>query len=98
MTEDPFKEFGMHGELKKEKIEKIVYKQADPRFLNQKESPEERKQTYDILGKHIYDFMRFGSDEDEEECLIPEIFLVLVSYFEINEHLYKTEALFRKAG
>jgi hypothetical protein len=42
--------------------------------------------------------MRFGNDEDEEECLIPEIFLVLVSYFEINEHLYKTEALFRKAG
>jgi hypothetical protein len=29
---------------------------------------------------------------------VPEIFLVLVSYFEINSESYSTEAIFRKAG
>jgi len=47
-----------------------------------------------VLGKHLLDFRR---TENEEE-LVPEVFLLLVSYFELNPHHYKTEAIFRKAG
>jgi hypothetical protein len=49
-------------------------------------------QTYDIIGKHIYEFKSKGKDE------VPDIFILLVSYFEITPELYKSEGLFRVNG
>ena len=44
------------------------------------------------MGKHICEFKRKTADE------VPEIFILLISYFEVyTEHL-KTEGLFRKAA
>lgn len=50
------------------------------------------KQTTDILGKHIYEFKRREND------LIPEIFILIVSFFEVHHSLLKTEGLFRIAA
>lgn len=49
-------------------------------------------QTQDIIGKHIYEFKRKDPDS------VPEIFILLVAYFEINEFLLKTEGIFRLSG
>jgi len=46
-------------------------------------------QTTDVIGKHIYEFQR----KDKEK--VPEIFVLIVSFFEINSNLLKTEGLFR---
>lgn len=44
------------------------------------------------MGKHIYEFKRKGANE------VPEIFILLVTYFEVQPHLMKTEGLFRKGA
>jgi len=41
------------------------------------------------MGKHLYEFKRKGLHD------VPEIFILLVSYFEVEPALYKTEGLFR---
>jgi len=46
----------------------------------------------DILGKHIYEFKRKGEND------VPEIFILLVTFFEVQPHLMKTEGIFRKAA
>jgi hypothetical protein len=48
--------------------------------------------TYDIMGKHIMEFRRLPSQQ------VPEIFVLLVSFFEVHQHLLKTEGLFRIAA
>ena len=48
--------------------------------------------TYDIMGKHIFEFRR------QTKQNIPEIFLLLVSFFDVHSHLLKTEGLFRIAA
>ena len=45
--------------------------------------------TFDIIGKHIYEFKRSSDDE------VPEIFILIVSFFEINNNLLETEGIFR---
>ena len=49
-------------------------------------------QTHDIIGKNLHEFKRSGKN-----C-VPDIFILLVAYFEINEDLLKLEGLFRKNG
>ena len=49
-------------------------------------------QTQDIIGKHLYEFRRKSRDD------VPEIFILLVTYFEVQPHLLKTEGLFRIAA
>ena len=49
-------------------------------------------QSYDILGKHLYEFPR------SEGETIPEIFTVIFNYFERNEDHMKQEGIFRLAG
>jgi hypothetical protein len=44
------------------------------------------------MGKHIMEFKRKHNQK------IPEIFLLLVSFFEVHGHLVKTEGLFRIAA
>jgi hypothetical protein len=51
---------------------------------------------YDVIGKHIYEFKRRDTGADQEE--VPEIFVLLVSYFEAQPELMRTEGLFRKAA
>jgi len=49
-------------------------------------------QTTNILGKHIYEFPRKLGDK------IPEIFILLVTYFDTFPETLKTEGLFRVAA
>lgn len=49
-------------------------------------------QTFDVIGKHIYEFKRKHSED------VPEIFVLLVAYFESQPHLLETEGVFRKAA
>lgn len=50
-----------------------------------------------MLGKHLYEFKQVpGANADMED--VPEIFVLLVSYFEVQPHLLKTEGLFRIAA
>jgi hypothetical protein len=44
------------------------------------------------MGKHITEFKRKSSDD------IPEVFILLISYFEVYPHHLKQEGLFRKAA
>lgn len=55
-------------------------------------NPHSAVQTQDIIGKHVYEFKRQGSEE------VPEIFFLLINYFESQPELYKTEGLFRVCG
>lgn len=50
-------------------------------------------QTYDVIGKHLYEFKR-----REGDAMVPEIFILLVTFFEVQPHLLKTEGLFRVAA
>jgi hypothetical protein len=45
--------------------------------------------TYDVIGKHIYEFKRSSEDD------VPEIFILLVSFFEVHPYLLETEGIFR---
>ena len=49
-------------------------------------------QTFDIIGKHIYEFKNKGGDS------VPDVFILLISFFEMHPELYKTEGLFRING
>lgn len=49
-------------------------------------------QSTDLIGKHVYEFKR------KENELVPEIFILLITYFEVNPYLLKTEGLFRVAA
>eukprot|EP00347_Sterkiella_histriomuscorum_P023598 403334044 len=49
-------------------------------------------QTVDVIGRHIYQFQR------QQGSLIPDIFLLLVTFFESSPELLKTEGLFRIAA
>lgn len=53
---------------------KEVIEKGDDQYLDFHR--DQAVQTYDVLGKHIYEFKR-KSDDD-----IPEIFVLLVAYFE----------------
>jgi hypothetical protein len=54
-------------------------------------------QTTDVIGKHLYEFKQPpGANPDQED--VPVIFVLLVSYFEVQPHLLKTEGLFRIAA
>ena len=44
------------------------------------------------MGKHLYEFKR------KEEDDVPEIFILLIKFFDDNPELLKTEGLFRLAG
>jgi hypothetical protein len=44
------------------------------------------------MGKHICEFKRKNPDD------VPEIFILLISYFEVYPDHLKTEGLFRKAA
>lgn len=41
------------------------------------------------MGKHLYEFKRGGEDD------VPEIFIILVKFFENKPELIRTEGLFR---
>lgn len=45
--------------------------------------------TNDVIGKHLYEFMR------EDQDSVPDIFIALVNFFEYSPELLKTEGLFR---
>jgi hypothetical protein len=58
---------------------------------------ETAEQTTDIIGKHLYEFRQFsGASVDKED--VPEIFVLLVSYFEVYPELLKTDGIFRVAA
>eukprot|EP00350_Pseudokeronopsis_sp_OXSARD2_P005054 CAMPEP_0170540726 /NCGR_PEP_ID=MMETSP0211-20121228/674_1 /TAXON_ID=311385 /ORGANISM="Pseudokeronopsis sp., Strain OXSARD2" /LENGTH=252 /DNA_ID=CAMNT_0010843237 /DNA_START=769 /DNA_END=1524 /DNA_ORIENTATION=- len=46
------------------------------------------EQTQDVVGKYIHEFKRVGEHD------VPEIFILLASYFEVNPELFKTRSLF----
>jgi hypothetical protein len=45
------------------KVEKVVLKEGNPEMFNYRE--EERKDTYDIIGRHLYDFKRFERGDSD---------------------------------
>ena len=49
---------------------------------------QELKQTHDIIGKHLDEFKKSEGNN------IPDIFILLAGYFEVNEELLKTDGLF----
>jgi hypothetical protein len=56
-------------------------------------------QTTDIIGKHLYEFkQRTFENQTPNKDDVPEVFILLVSYFEVQPHLLKTEGLFRIAA
>lgn len=69
---------------------KEVLEKGEDRYLNFK--PEIAVQTTDVIGKHIYEFPRKPADK------IPEIFTLLVTYFDMYPEALKTEGLFRVAA
>ena len=79
---------------------KEVLERGDEQYRNF--NPATATQTTDVIGKHLYEFRRKtfeGESElgDNKES-VPEIFVLLVSYFEVQPHLLKTEGLFRVAA
>ena len=66
----------------------IIYKGADFSTFKTKNAV----QTTHIMGKHITEFKR------QKNSKIPDIFLLLVNYFESNPERMKTEGIFRVAG
>jgi hypothetical protein len=76
---------------------KEVLERGDEQYLNF--NPETATHTLDVIGKHIYEFKQ-KILEDGSICQdnVPEIFMLLISYFEVQPELMKTEGLFRIAA
>lgn len=70
--------------------QKDVIDRCEERYKNF--DPETAVPTYDIMGKHIMEFRRRHSQ------YVPEIFVLLVSFFEVHPQLLKSEGLFRIAA
>ena len=70
---------------------------GDEQYLNF--NPETATHTTDIIGKHIYEFkQRTFEDGTFNQDNVPEIFTLLISFFEVQPDLIKTEGLFRIAA
>jgi hypothetical protein len=65
-------------------------------------NPETATLTTDIIGKHLCEFRKNNFNEESKmknsENSVPEIFVLLVSFFEVQPNLLKTEGLFRVAA
>ena len=81
---------GIEGAL----FTKEVLERGDEQYLNF--NPDTATQTTDVIGKHIYEFKQHSGSKSRDE--VPEIFLLLVSFFEVQPQLLKTEGLFRIAA
>lgn len=74
---------------------KEVIEKGDDQYLNFNKHT--ATWTTDIIGKHLYEFRQYdGATSDRED--VPEIFVLLISYFEVQPELLKTEGLFRVAA
>lgn len=71
-------------------VAKEVIEKGEERYKNF--NRDEAVQTADVIGKHIYEFKR------KENEYVPEIFILLITFFEVNAELLKTEGLFRVAA
>jgi hypothetical protein len=74
---------------------KEVIEKGDDQYLNFNKHTAEW--TTDIIGKHLYEFRQYdGAASDKED--VPEIFVLLISFYEVYPELLRTEGLFRVAA
>jgi hypothetical protein len=66
---------------------KDVIEKGDDYYLNFK--AENAEMTYDIIGKHLTEFIK------DDIMIVPEFFILIKSFFEAYPHLYATEGIFR---
>ena len=64
---------------------KEVLERGDEQYRNF--NPATATQTTDVIGKHLYEFKRKNFEDEEskdDKDSVPEIFVLLVSYFEVQ--------------